>query len=110
MVEWMLPGEVVIKDSGRLPVTYDKALAKIDGKLYLTNMRLVFQPNRFQELLPRLMGLHKLIVQIPLNTITSVERTLGRLTVYADGKHDFMILKNAGDWLTAINKSRQQVT
>ena len=107
MVKWLLPGEVLIKDSGKLPVTYDQVLAKIDGKLYLTNMRLVFQPNRFQELLPKMMGLYKLIVQIPLNTITSVERTLGHLTVYADGKYDFMILKNAGDWLTVINKSRQ---
>ncbi len=58
-MDGLQPGETLIKDSGRLPVAWTKsAFSTVNGKLILTNQRLVFAAGRFQNPIEGLRGTH----------------------------------------------------
>jgi len=103
MTEWLLPGEMVIKDSGKVEVSYAKEiLLTINGRLYLTNMRLIFIPSKFQDPLVRLMGLSEMLIQIPLQTIKSVEKEALSIIVKAGEKYRFDIALGIDEWLSRL--------
>ncbi|OGD52406.1 hypothetical protein A3K81_03080 [Candidatus Bathyarchaeota archaeon RBG_13_60_20] len=55
----LLPGGHVIKDTGMLPATWTKgAMSNVDGKLVLTNMRLIFTAGHGQQVLLPLRRTH----------------------------------------------------
>ncbi len=57
------------------PVTWTKGtFSNVNGKLILTNRRLIFTAGRFQSIVGAVVGAHKDRVEIPLNTITSVDK------------------------------------
>lgn len=75
MSEGLSPGETVIMDSGRWPTSYAKSLmVTVNGRLYLTNMHMIFLPSRFQSFTALLRKEEKDVVQIPLSRITEVEK------------------------------------
>lgn len=103
------PGEVVLKDTGMFPVTWAKGtFSNVNGKLILTNRRLVFNAGRFQDPMSALRQAHKDRAEIPLNTITSVEKGfMATITIMASGqKYVFKGMRDAGGWVNLINTNR----
>lgn len=104
-----LPGEHVIKDTGMFPVTWTKGtFSNINGKLILTSQRLIFTAGRFQDVISAIRGAHKNRADIPLATVTGVEKGfMATITVHAGGvKYTFKGMRDAGGWITAINQAR----
>ena len=100
------PGEMVLKDTGMFPVTWAKStFNNVNGKLILTNKRLVFNVGRFQDPLSALRQSHKVKSVIPLNIITSIEKGfLATITIMAVGqKYVFKGMRDAGGWVNQIN-------
>ena len=103
------PGEMVLKDTGMFPVTWAKGtFSNVNGKLILTNKRLVFNAGRFQDPLSALRQSHKDKSEIPLNTITSIEKGfMATITIMAGGqKYVFKGMRDAGGWVNQINTAR----
>jgi len=114
--ELLEAGEVLIKESGKAPynqVTYVvSSFTHPQGRLFLTNKRLIFVPGNFQYEDSTILVLKRLLkspetVQVYLNSITKVEKGWGEhINVYADKKYDFRGMKRAGEWITAIEETR----
>jgi len=114
--ELLQPGETMIKEGGGgafTQITYVKSLtSNTQGRLILTNSRLLFVPGNFQNTDATMLVALRLFkspdsVQIPLSSITNIEKGWGeQLTVHADKKYDFRGMRGAGDWLTAIEQAR----
>lgn len=112
------PDETVIKETGRwTSVVYVKgAIMNPEGALILTNKRLVFTPGKWQSTDATILVLGRLIskpetVQIPLNTITKVEKGFGeQISIYSDKKYDFRGMSGTGDWVTAIEQAKAKTT
>lgn len=104
------PGEQVIKDTGILPVTWTKgALSNVNGKLILTNARLIFAAGHFQDIISAVRGAHRDRVEIPLNTIVNVEKGfMATITVHAGERYTFRGMGDANGWVDAINRARLQ--
>jgi hypothetical protein len=103
------PGEQVIKDTGMFPVTWTKGtFSNINGKLILTNKRLIFTAGRFQDVISAVRSAHKERAEIPLNTIMSVDKGfMATINIMAGGqKYTFKGMRDAGGWVQAINSSR----
>ena len=103
------PGEQVIKDTGMFPVTWTKGtFSNVNGKLILTNKRLVFIAGRFQDIISAVRSAHKDKAEIPLNTILSVDKGfMATINIMAGGqKYTFKGMRDAGGWVQAINSSR----
>ena len=102
------PGEQVIKDTGMFPVTWQKGtFGNVNGKLILTNRRLVFNAGRFQDVISSLRQAHKDKAEIPLASITSVDKGfMATINVQAGGqKYVFKGMRDAGGWVQAINSA-----
>ena len=103
------PGEQVIKDTGMFPVTWQKGtFGNVNGKLILTNRRLVFNAGRFQDVISSLRQAHKDKAEIPLASITSVDKGfMATITIMAGGqKYVFKGMGDAGGWVQAINNAK----
>lgn len=103
-------GERVVKDSGGSPVAYQKGMfSTVNGKLVLTNRRLVFTAGKFQSIVELLRGSQDLETDIPLAQVTKVEKGfMATIDVYADKKYTFKGMKGAGEWVAAIRQATQQ--
>lgn len=114
--ELLESGETLIMESGRGPlsqVTYVKSpFTHPQGRLFLTNKRLIFIPGNFQYEDATILVARRLLrspetVQISLDSITRVEKGWGEhINIYADKKYDFRGMKRAGEWVTAIENAR----
>ncbi|MFW6109121.1 MAG: zinc-ribbon domain-containing protein [archaeon] len=105
------PGEQVIKDTGMFPVTWSKGtFSNVNGKLILTNRRLIFTAGRFQDVISAIRGSHKDRAEIPLSSITSVDKGfMATIDIQAGGqKYTFKGMRGAGDWVQAINSTRMR--
>lgn len=103
------PGEQVIKDTGMFPVTWTKGtFSNVNGKLILTNKRLIFTAGRFQDIISAVRSAHNDRAEIPLNTIVSVDKGfMATINIMAGGqKYTFKGMRDAGGWVQAINSSR----
>lgn len=109
------PGEVVVKDSGVFPISYVKGLASsVNGKLYLTNRRLVFRAGKLQGVggvyvsgmyipNPADAKKSKEYLSIPLAEITNVETGWSSLTVHVGGQeYKFGAMRETKKWAEAI--------
>jgi hypothetical protein len=100
---------MVLKDTGMFPVTWAKGtFSNVNGKLILTNKRLVFNAGRFQDPMSALRQSHKDKAEIPLNMISSIEKGfLATITIMAGGqKYVFKGMRDAGGWVNQINTAR----
>jgi hypothetical protein len=105
-------GEHVVKETGMMPVTWAKStFSNVNGKLILTNIRLIFTAGRFQDPIAAIRGQHKDRVEIPLATITSVDKGfMATIDIMAGGqKYTFKGMGGAGDWINQINSTRMTV-
>jgi hypothetical protein len=91
-------------DSGRLPVAWSKsAFSTVNGKLILTNQRLVFAAGRFQNPVEGLRGAHKERVELGLGEITGVDKgMLATVKVSAGQEYTFKGMGNAKKWVDQI--------
>ena len=91
------------------PVTWTKGtFSNVNGKLILTNRRLVFTAGKFQDIVSSLRSAHKDKAEIPLNSITSVDKGfMATINVMAGGqKYTFKGMRDAGGWVQAINSAK----
>ncbi len=103
------PGEQVIKDTGMFPVTWTKAtFSNINGKLILTNKRLVFAAGNFQDVISAFRGASKERAEIPLASIQTVTKGfMATIDIMANGqKYTFKGMRDAGGWVQAINSAK----
>jgi hypothetical protein len=117
-------GEVVLMDTGLFPITYVKnMMSSTNGKLYLTNRRLVFKAGKLQPVggvspspdlfipNPKDAQKSKEYFAIPLSEITAVESGWASLTVQsARGKYKFGGMRKTKEWQEAINRARTQAS
>ena len=117
----LAPGEVVLKDTGHFPITYIQSLfSSINGKLYLTNHRLVFKASKLQGVggvyVPVAGGIFipnpadakksQEYFSIPLAEITGVESGWASLTVHASGqKYKFGGMLGTKKWAEAVSEA-----
>jgi hypothetical protein len=114
----LVPGEVVIRDTGTFPISYVKnMMTSINGKLYLTSQRLVFKAGALQGVggvaagglfIPNPADANKAkqYFAIPLNQITSVEKGWANVTVEASGqKYKFGGMTKTGEWEESIKRA-----
>ncbi len=112
------PGEVVLMDTGAFPISYVKnMMTSINGKLHLTNQRLVFKASVLQGVggvaegglfIPNPVDANKAkqYFAIPLNQITSVESGWANVTVEAGGqKYKFGGMRKTGEWVESIKRA-----
>jgi hypothetical protein len=102
-------GEQVIKDTGMFPVTWTKGtFSNINGKLILTNRRLIFTAGRFQDIISAIRSAHNERVEIPLGNITGVNKGfMATIDVMVGGeKYTFKGMRDAGGWVQAINSAK----
>ena len=111
MPEGLSSGETVIMDSGRWPTSYAKSLmVTVNGRLCLTNMRMIFLPSRFQSFTALLRKEEKDVIQIPLNRITEVEKGfISTIKIHADKEYTFKGMREPDKWVSAINQARTSV-
>ncbi|MBC8225431.1 zinc ribbon domain-containing protein [Candidatus Bathyarchaeota archaeon] len=103
-MEGLQPGEALIKDSGMFPVAWSKsAFSTVNGKLILTNQRLVFAAGRFQNPIEGLGGAHKERVELSLGDIVSVDKgMMATVKVTAGQEYTFKGMRNAKEWVDLI--------
>lgn len=107
------PGEVVLKDTGLFPITYLKH--STNGKLTLTNRRLLFKAGKLQPMggvyvpggifIPNPKDAKKSeeYLSIPLADIASVDHGCAKLTVHVAGEeHVFGGMQQTKEWADAI--------
>ena len=112
------PGEVVLMDTGAFPVSYVKnMMTSINGKLHLTNLRLVFKASVLQGVggvaagglfIPNPADANKAkqYFAIPLKQITSVESGWANVTVEAGGqKYKFGGMRKTEEWADSIKRA-----
>ncbi len=104
----LMPGETVLKDSGRLPVAYAKnSFRTINGRLILTNTRLIFIGGRFQSIIESFLQSHREKLEIPLASITRVEKGfMAHIKVYADKEYSFKGMRDPNGWIAAIEQAK----
>lgn len=110
----LAPGEVVLMDTGFFPITFVKNIASsVNGKLYLTNQRLVFKAGKLQGVggtsvggvfipNPKDASKSKEHFVIPLSEITAVASGWASLTVHAREKYKFGGMRKTKEWQEAI--------
>jgi len=112
-------GEVVTRDTGFFPITFQKSWASsTNGKLYLTSRRLVFKAGMLQGIRGVYVGgvfianpkdgeKRKEYFAIPLEEITAVESGWSSLTVSAGGQqYKFVGLLGPKAWAEAVNQAK----
>jgi len=112
------PGEVVLKDTGLFPITYlTSSFSSTNGKLLLTNQRLVFKGGKLQGVggvsvggifipNPDDANKSKQYLNIPLAEITQVEHGWANLTIQAAGKkYKFGGMRETKNWAEEIVKA-----
>lgn len=105
-------------DTGAFPITYVKnMMSSINGKLHLTNQRLVFKAGALQGVggvssgglfipNPKDAGKAKEFFGIPLSEITSVESGWASVTIEASGnKYKFGGMRKTKEWQEAIRNA-----
>ena len=85
------------------------AFRTINGKLILTNQRLIFTAGRFQSVVEAVVGGHKERVELRLPSLTRVEKGFGAtIKVHADKEYTFKGMRKADEWVSAINQARAE--
>jgi len=110
-------GESVIMDTGFFPITFSKSFMNtINGKLYLTNMRLVFKGVALQGVDANSFSLNtnqankaKTYFYVPLRNITAVIKGHTSVNIYAGEEYKFGALRKPGEWVDAIDSLRSAV-
>ncbi len=104
LMDGLRPGEALIMDSGRLPIAWSKSrFSIVNGKLILTNQRLVFAAGRFQNPVEGLKGAQKERVELGLGEISGVEKgMLATVKVSAGREYTFKGMGNAKRWVEQI--------
>lgn len=105
-------------DTGFFPITYVKNFASsTNGKLYLTNRRLVFKAGKLQGVggvaaggifVPNLKDVNKSkeFFAIALSDITAVDTVWAGITVNAAGqKYKFGGMRKTNEWQEAISRA-----
>ena len=105
------PGETVTKQAGGSlleNVMYVKsALDSQAGKLFLTNRRLLFIPNKQGDFLQMLRKGEA--AQIPLHTIIEIKKNWGEnVDIQADKKYNFRGMRNSQEWVDSIEHTRTE--
>jgi hypothetical protein len=103
----LAPGEAVLMDSGRFPISYVKnVMSSINGKLYLTNQRLVFKAGKLQSDAGMFGGdaasKSRQYFSIPLSEVVAVEPGMVTLIVQAGEKYKFGGMRQTKEWAVAI--------
>ncbi|MCX9025711.1 MAG: zinc ribbon domain-containing protein [Candidatus Methanoperedens sp.] len=112
-------GEVALKDTGFFPISYIKSMmSSTNGKLTLTNMRLIFKASALQGVggtalpggifipNPKDAEKSKEYFAIPLAEITNVESGWASLTVHAGGqKYKFGGMRDTKKWAETVNSA-----
>ena len=82
--------------------------SNVNGKLILTNRRLIFTAGRFQDIISAVRSAHKDRAEIPLNTITGIDKGfMAVIDIMAGGqKYTFKGMRDAGGWVQAINNAK----
>jgi len=103
-MDGLRPGESLIKDSGMFPVAWSKStFSTVNGKLILTNQRLVFAAGRFQNPVDGLRGAHKERVELSLGDIVSVDKgMMATIKIGAGQEYTFKGMRNAKEWVDLI--------
>ena len=103
----LVAGEVVLMDTGLFPITYVKnMMTSINGKLYLTNKRLVFKAGKLQGDAGMFGGdaaaKSKQYLSFTLAEITSVEAGMVTLVIQTSEKYKFGGMRKTKEWSAAI--------
>jgi len=112
-------GEVALKDTGFFPISYIKnMMSSTNGKLTLTNLRLIFKASALQGVggtalpggifipNPKDAEKSKEYFAIPLAEITNVESGWASLTVYAGGqKYKFGGMRDTKKWAEMVKSA-----
>lgn len=98
----------MIKDSGVFPVTWVKGpFSNVNGKLVLTNRRLIFTSGRFQDVVTSIRGSKSDRADIPLDRITGIEKGfMATIKVKAGREYTFRGMRDATGWVSHINTAR----
>jgi hypothetical protein len=100
------PGETVLMDTGHFPISYIKnVITSINGKLYLTNMRLVFKAVALQAVSSD-SNRARTYFSIDLNRITSMKGGWATLEIQAGEGYKFGGMRKVSEWANAINQIR----
>lgn len=110
-------GEAVLMDTGHFPISYVKNLmTSINGKLYLTNKRLVFKASALQGVggvstggifvpNPQDASKAKQYFSIPLAEVNGVEAGMVTLIIQAQEKYKFGAMQKTKAWEAAIRQA-----
>jgi len=114
----LMPGEVVVMDTGFFPITYVKnMMSSTNGKLYLTNQRIVFKAGKLQGVggtasgglfipNPKDANKSKEHFDIPVNQVTSVTSGWATIIVQTSGQSfKFGGMRKTKEWEEAINRA-----
>ncbi len=102
------PGEKLLMDSGKFPISYQGDGITLNGRLYLTDRRLIFEPGRFQSVVGSaflsVKDKESGGVEIPLSEISGVEKGfMAHIKIKAREKaYSFKGMRKADDWVKAI--------
>ncbi len=100
----LAPGETVLMDTGHFPISYMKnVITSINGKLYLTNTRLVFKAVALQAVSSD-SNRARMFFSIDLNRITSVKSGWATLDIQAGESYKFGGMRKTTEWANAINQ------
>jgi hypothetical protein len=99
--------EAVLMDTGLFPITYVKnMMTSINGKLYLTNKRLVFKAGKLQGDAGMFGGdaaaKAKQYLSLPLAEITNVEAGMVTLVIQTSERYKFGGMRKTKEWSAAI--------
>jgi uncharacterized paraquat-inducible protein A len=107
--ELMAPGEVVIKKQGGVTVMTGE-VGMPTGDLFLTNTRLMLIPGSLWALVlpdPETLLRTRGFIQILLQDIKTVDKSVGNLKVKADKEYNFAVsLWQVNDWVDKLQKAR----
>lgn len=111
-------GEVVLKDTGFFPIAYVKSMmSSTNGKLTLTNQRLIFKASALQGIggvytggifipNPKDAEKAKEYFATPLAEITNVESGWASLTIFTGGqKYKFGGMRDTKKWAEMVNNA-----
>lgn len=102
----LAPGEMVLMDTGHFPISYIKnVVTSINGKLYLTNMRLIFKAVALQAVSSD-SNRARTYFTIDLNRITSVKNGWATLDIQAGESYKFGGMRKVSEWANLINQTK----
>ncbi len=108
--------EIILMDSGKPPVSYqENRLGVINGKLILTNKKLIFEPSKFQSIVGSFllsMEPGSRYIEIPLTQIVRVEKGfMAHLKILTrDKEYSFKGMRGIDKWIEAIERAMLSIS